>query len=78
VTQTPVASSGAVMSRPTGRSRSQRLDLLRPYGLNKVEIWGTALIVDPRAQLREITDLVERGFMSLDEFERQRRKIADA
>ena len=66
------------MSRPTGRSRSQRLDLLRSYGLNNVEIWGTALIVDPRAQLREITDLVERGFMSLDEFERQRRKIADA
>jgi hypothetical protein len=66
------------MSRPTGRSRSQRLDLLRPYGLNNVEVWGTALIVDPHAQLREITDLVERGFMSLDEFERQRRKIADA
>ena len=73
-----MASSGAVMSRPTGRSRSQRLDLLRPYGLNNVEIWGTALIVDPRAQLREITDLVERGLVSLEEFERQRRKIADA
>jgi hypothetical protein len=43
-----------------------------------VEIWGTALIVDPRAQLTEITDLVERGLVSLDEFERQRRKIADA
>ena len=66
------------MSRPTGRSRSQRLDLLRPHGLNSVEIWGTALIVDPRAQLREIADLVERGLVSLEEFERQRRKIADA
>jgi hypothetical protein len=66
------------MSRPTGRSRSKRLDLLRPYGLNNVEIWGTAFIIDPRAQLREITDLVERGLMSLDEFERQRRKITDA
>jgi hypothetical protein len=66
------------MTRPIGRSRSQRLDLLRPHGLNNVEIWGTALVVDPRAQLREITDLVERGLMSLEEFERQRRKIADA
>ena len=46
--------------------------------MNNVEIWGTALIVDPRAQLREITDLVERGLVSLEEFERQRRKIADA
>jgi hypothetical protein len=42
-----------------------------------MELFSTALTVDARAQLREMLDLLGRGLMSDDEFERQRRKIAD-
>jgi predicted ArsR family transcriptional regulator len=65
------------MSRsPT--SRAQLLDLLRPPQAANVDMWSTALTVDPKAQLREVADLVEQGFVSAAEFDSQRRKIADA
>ncbi len=65
------------MSRAS-RSRDQRLDLLRPpQSANSVDMWSTALTVDPEAQLREVAELVEQGLVSATEFDSQRRKISD-
>jgi len=35
----------------------------------------TELLVDPAAQVRELVALVDRGFLTGEEFERQRRKV---
>ncbi len=37
-----------------------------------------ALVVDRAAQLRELVALVDRGFLTGEEFERQRRKVLGA
>ncbi len=69
--------SAEAMSR-VSRSRHQRLDLLRPsQSLNSVDMWSTALTVDPAAQLREVAELVEQGLVSATEFDYQRRKVSD-
>jgi hypothetical protein len=65
------------VTRARRRSRSEHLDLLPTTAEAGLETWSTALIVDPRAQLRQITDLARRGLISPAEFERQRRKVAD-
>ena len=38
------------------------------------ETWS-ALLVDPVAQVNELEELVARGLVSQEEFERQRRKV---
>ncbi len=63
------------MLPPERRARSECLDLLVPDAVD-LEISSTALTVDTQAQLRAMVDLLEHGLMSIDEFERQRRKIA--
>ena len=69
--------SAEAMSR-VSRSRHQRLDLLRPsQSSNSVDMWSTALTVDPAAQLREVAELVEQGLVSATEFDYQRRKVSD-
>jgi hypothetical protein len=40
-----------------------------------VESGCTALIVDPVEQLRELADLVDRGLLTVEELEHQRRKV---
>jgi hypothetical protein len=63
--------------RRVGRSRSERVDLLaRPWwNEGSVESGCTALIVDPVEQLRELADLVDRGLLTVEELEHQRRKV---
>jgi hypothetical protein len=58
------------------RSREECLDLLPAPGESALETWNAVLIVDPSAQLKEVTDLSRRGLLSPEEFERQRRKVA--
>ena len=58
------------------RSRRGLIDLLIPDMVDTREIWSAAVTIDAQAQLREMVSLFERGFMAIDEFERQRRKIA--
>jgi hypothetical protein len=36
-----------------------------------------SVIIDPVAQVAELEDLRQRGFISLDDFERQRAKVLD-
>lgn len=60
------------------RSRDQRLDLLRPpQSANSIDMWSTALTVDPEAQLREVAELVEQGLVPATEFDSQRRKVSE-
>jgi hypothetical protein len=59
-------------------SRSEHPDILprtRP-GNPPGDPWA-ALLIDPAAQLAELADLVDRGLVSPEEFEVQRRKIFD-
>jgi hypothetical protein len=66
------------MSRPV-RSRHQLIDLLRlPQTTDSIERWSTALIVDPKAQLGEMVQLVEQGLVCLAQFDDQRRKISES
>jgi hypothetical protein len=64
------------MPEPGLRSRRGFLDLLTPDTVDIREIWSAAVTIDARAQLQEMVTLFERGLMSIEEFERQRRKIA--
>lgn len=64
--------------RRVRRSRSENPDLLprtRP-GKPSEDPW-VALLIDPAAQLAELTDLVDRGLVSPEQFELQRQKIFD-
>lgn len=66
--------------RRVGTSRSDHVDLLpqSTRGDRTVEGRCTALIVDPVEQLRELASLVDRGLLSAEEFQRQRRKVFGA
>ena len=57
-------------------SRHGNRDLLTnpPSHLKAEDRWA-ALLIDPVAQLNELADLVARGLVSPEEFERQRKKI---
>jgi len=63
------------MRRVAG-SRSARPDLLPPVVREggAEGRWGV-LLVDAAAQMAELADLVDRGLVSPEEFERQRRKV---
>jgi hypothetical protein len=60
----------------TKPSRTQRPDLLArpPCGLGW-EADVAAMLVDPSAQLDVLADLLGRGLMSRDEFEREKFKV---
>jgi hypothetical protein len=58
-----------------GGSRQKRPDLLDsiPVSAPAQDLW-TTLYVDPAAQMAALADLVERGLVSPEEYERQRAK----
>ena len=62
-----------------GASRSQRCDLLvrPPCRIRTYEDSVRAWIVDPVEQLEELADLLSRGLLSREEFERQMAKVID-
>jgi hypothetical protein len=56
-------------------SRIHGVDLLvRPPCREHDSGWDE-LIVDPAEQLRELADLLNRGILTEDEFERQKRRV---
>ena len=65
--------------RRVATSRREHLDLLSmtPSEVPLEDRW-TALLIDPVAQLTELADLVARGLVTPEEFERQRRKVFGA
>ena len=65
--------------RRVATSRREHLDLLSgtPSAVTVEDRWA-ALLIDPVAQVTELADLVARGLVSPEEFERQRRKVFGA
>jgi hypothetical protein len=65
--------------RRVATSRREHLDLLSsaPSAVTVEDRW-TALLIDPVAQVTELADLVARGLVSPEEFERQRSKVFGA
>ena len=65
--------------RRVATSRREHLDLLSgtPSEVTVQDRWA-ALLIDPVAQMTELADLVARGLVSPEEFERQRRKVFGA
>ncbi len=60
-------------------SRSEHLDLLvPPLHVDLSDDRLAALLIDPVAQVVELADLVDRGLVTLEEFEQQRRKMFGA
>jgi hypothetical protein len=59
----------------TASSRRGHIDLLTTSAGLTVEDRWAALLIDPVAQLEELSDLVDRGLVSPEEFQRQRTKI---
>jgi hypothetical protein len=53
------------------------IDLLRAEPSVHEEDWCAASIFDPDAQLRQLAELLADGILSIDEFHRQRRSMAD-
>jgi hypothetical protein len=64
------------LPEPERQPRNERIDLIGQSTVDVRDTWSTALTVNAGDQLREMVHLLERGLMSVDEFERQRRKIA--
>jgi hypothetical protein len=64
--------------RRTVASRLDRCDLLpgRMPAARAEDPWA-AMLIDPVAQLAELAELVARGLVSPEDFERQRRKVFD-
>jgi hypothetical protein len=64
-------------SRRLGASQSASSDLLprAPFGTGEVEQPWAVYLVDPAAQVRELADLLHRGLLSVEEFERQKAKV---
>jgi hypothetical protein len=60
-------------------SRSDRSDLLTrpPCGVQAYEDRVRSWIVDPVEQLAELADLLQRGLLSREEFERHKAKVID-
>jgi hypothetical protein len=65
--------------RRVATSRREHLDLLSgtPTAVTVQDRWA-ALLIDPVAQMTELADLVARGLVSPEQFERQRRKVFGA
>ena len=63
-------------SRSSGRTHPDLL-AAAPSDARAEDRWAARLI-DPAAQLAELADLVARGLVTPEEFERQRKKIFDA
>jgi hypothetical protein len=59
--------------------RSYRTNLLArpPCGVRPYEDAWTAFIVDPIEQLQSLADLLHRGLLSAEEYDRQKAKIID-
>jgi hypothetical protein len=68
-----------VNMRRVATSRREHPDLLSgtPPEVTVEDRW-TALLIDPVAQMTELADLVARGLVSPEEFERQRKKVFGA
>jgi hypothetical protein len=62
---------------PMDQPRAQNIDLLVAHRSDAVEVWNRAHIVDPRTQVDEVISLVTSGRMTVEEFDRQRRLIAE-
>jgi hypothetical protein len=62
---------------PRGTTPRARIDLLRTEASVREEDWCVASIFDPDAQLRQLAELLVQGILSIDEFHRQRRSMAD-
>lgn len=62
--------------RRVATSRREHLDLLAdaPSRVAAEDRWS-ALLIDPVAQVNELEELVARGLVSREEFQRQRRKV---
>jgi hypothetical protein len=65
--------------RRVATSRREHPDLLAsaPSEVAVQDRWA-ALLIDPVAQVTELADLVDRGLVSPEDFERQRKKIFGA
>ena len=64
--------------RPHPDSRRDAMDLLirAPAGAAAYEAgWWEAMFVDRSAQLHNLVDLLDRGLLSLEEFERHKRVL---
>lgn len=59
------------------RNRRPQGDLLArpPCGARELEGGVAALIVDPVQQLEELADLLSRGLLTNEEFERQKTRV---
>ena len=58
-------------------TRRQRPDLLArpPCSVTMYGVPWTAMLVDQTAQLEQLADLLDRGLLTRDEFERQKAKV---
>jgi hypothetical protein len=65
---------------PSRTSRRHHTDLLvrPPSGVPDSDVGWAALIIDPVAQLAELADLVQRGLLSLEEFERYKARVVES
>ena len=64
--------------RRVATSRRENPDLLTTEPSEIADERWTALLIDPVAQVTELADLVARGLVSPEDFERQRGKIFGA
>jgi hypothetical protein len=64
--------------RRVAASRREHPDLLTRETPEVTEDRWAALLIDPVAQVTELADLVARGLVSPEDFERQRGKIFGA
>lgn len=64
--------------RRVATSRREHPDLLTSAPSKVTQDRWTALLIDPVAQVNELADLVARGLVSPEDFERQRGKIFGA
>jgi hypothetical protein len=61
--------------RRTNRRRQGDLLARPPCGARELEGGVAALIVDPVQQLEELADLLSRGLLTNEEFERQKTRV---
>jgi Short C-terminal domain len=66
-------------TRPPVSSRRHRLDLLArpPCQVTMYDERWAALVVDPTEQLRTLADLLARGLLSAEEYERHKAKVLE-
>jgi Short C-terminal domain len=65
--------------RPDSTSRRRHADLLArpPCGFGDLPRGWRGLIIDPVAQLEELADLVKRGLLSQEEFDRLKHRVVE-